>query len=176
MHVTTEIGVSYEFVLTAAVMIYEDRVHKREQFATIHKIRSVRSAEPWSGQFAHHSILARFGSRLRATAGGGSPTGECPSLHRGSLDLVDAVAAAPNVLLGRSRGPSTPEWPYFPASPASVEGAQGRALDKSALPPAATLRGDSANDCAVLEYGAVPRSRLRWFDAPTEKDRHFHDG
>ena len=38
MHVTTEIGVSYEFVLTAAVMIYEDRVHKREQFATIHKI------------------------------------------------------------------------------------------------------------------------------------------
>jgi len=38
VHVRTEIGVNYEFILAAAVMIYEDRVHRREKFATVHKV------------------------------------------------------------------------------------------------------------------------------------------
>src|SRR5207253_1456702 len=38
MHVSTEIGDRREFVLTKAVLIYEDQVHKREKFATVHNV------------------------------------------------------------------------------------------------------------------------------------------
>jgi len=58
--------VSYEFVLTAAVMIYEDACINENSSHDPQdcRRRSGRSAKPWSGQFANHGILARFGSCL----------------------------------------------------------------------------------------------------------------
>jgi PRTRC genetic system protein B len=38
MQVTTQIGDRREFILAKAVLIYEDQVHKREKFATVHDV------------------------------------------------------------------------------------------------------------------------------------------
>lgn len=40
MNITTEIGDRREFVLKKAILIYEEQVHRREQFATVHDVIS----------------------------------------------------------------------------------------------------------------------------------------
>jgi len=40
MNITTEIGDRREFVLKKAILIYEEQIHRREQFATVHEVVS----------------------------------------------------------------------------------------------------------------------------------------
>lgn len=66
MNMAIEIGDRCEYVLTRAVLIYEEQVHKRQQFATIHDVIH-RKQEPQQPLLGPGSLLtAEFLRRLCA--------------------------------------------------------------------------------------------------------------
>ena len=58
MQVSAEIGQRREFVLKRALLIYEDQVSKRDQFATVHEI--VREGALLDPDAAHGTISTCF--------------------------------------------------------------------------------------------------------------------
>lgn len=56
MQVTTEIGNRHQFVLKKALLIYEDQISKREQFATVHDVLR-EGAEPHSPRLGPGTLL-----------------------------------------------------------------------------------------------------------------------
>jgi len=56
MRVSTEIGDRRDFVLKTALLIYEDQISRREQFATVHEVLQ-RSAEPQQTRLGPGSLL-----------------------------------------------------------------------------------------------------------------------
>jgi PRTRC genetic system protein B len=72
MRVTTEIGERRDFLLTKALLIYEEQIRKREQFATVHDVLHP-SAEPrhphlGAGNLLTESFLERLSAGLNRPA------------------------------------------------------------------------------------------------------------